>query len=524
MLTLHVVRSSVTPSMLPPYSPHASISGTSVGLALLLLLCHPSPAFPQARGPLRVSASNPRYFTDDTGKAVYLAGSHTWANLQDFGKTSPPPAFDYLAYLEWLQAYGHNFFRLWAWEQSRYMNAARTDDIWIAPNVYRRTGPGVALDGQPKFDLNLFNEAYFKRLRDRVMEAERRGIYVSIMLFNGFSIEPVKGEASFNDPWRGHPFNRANNINEVNGDTNDSRGILRFFGLGRFDGGRETHQDIANPVNPYQKAYVRKVIDTVNDLDNVLYEISNESPSGSNPWQYDMINYIRTYEATKPKHHPIGMTVAYPGGSDVDLFDSPADWVSPNNKTHDYLNNPPVASGKKVVIADTDHLCGICADPQWAWKSFSRGMNPVLMDVYSNYYPDLPEVKLDPHDPGFVSLRKQLGYTVAFSRKMNLTAMAPQPDLSSTGYCLANLESETAEYLVYRPASSGAIALDLTASAGPFLIEWFNPTTGALTPGGTVNGCTVASFTPPFIADAVMHLQRAASTRSPVPARCPRSQ
>ena len=34
-----------------------------------------------------------------------------------------------------------------------------------------------------------------------------------------------------------------------------------------------------------QEAYVRKVIDTVNDLDNVLYEITNEAgvyrPSGS---------------------------------------------------------------------------------------------------------------------------------------------------------------------------------------------------------------------------------------------------
>ena len=30
-------------------------------------------------------------------------------------------------------------------------------------------------------------------------------------------------------------------------------------------------------ITALQEAYVRKVVDTVNDLDNVLYEISNES-------------------------------------------------------------------------------------------------------------------------------------------------------------------------------------------------------------------------------------------------------
>jgi hypothetical protein len=34
-------------------------------------------------GPLRVHPANPRYFTDDTGRAIYLTGSHTWANFQE---------------------------------------------------------------------------------------------------------------------------------------------------------------------------------------------------------------------------------------------------------------------------------------------------------------------------------------------------------------------------------------------------------------------------------------------------------
>ncbi len=34
-----------------------------------------------ARGPLRVLPGNPRYFTDGSGKAIYLTASHTWSNL-----------------------------------------------------------------------------------------------------------------------------------------------------------------------------------------------------------------------------------------------------------------------------------------------------------------------------------------------------------------------------------------------------------------------------------------------------------
>jgi hypothetical protein len=54
------------------------------------------------------------------------------------------------------------------------------------------------------------------------------------------------------------------------------------------------------PSPPARKGYVRKVIDTVNDLDNVLYEISNEdtgSPADS-AWQYHMIAFVK---ATRPR-------------------------------------------------------------------------------------------------------------------------------------------------------------------------------------------------------------------------------
>ena len=439
----------------------------------------------QATGPLRVDSANPRYFTDGSGKAILLTGSHTWANFQDTGYSDPPPVFDYTAYLNFLHANNHNFFRLWTWEQAEGAPWT-TAGIWFSPLPYQRTGPGTALDGKPKFDLDKFNQAYFDRLRQRVIQAGDRGIYVSIMLFDGWSIEMKASEPG--NPWPGHPFNGSNNINGVDGDLNHN------------GQGEETHTLQSSTITAYQEAYVRKVIDTVNDLDNVLYEISNESPSNSQAWQYHMINYIKSYEATKPKQHPLGMTVEYPGGDNSELFASPADWISPNDAGV-YMDNPPAADGHKVIVSDTDHLWGTGGNRQWMWKSFTRGINPIFMDCYDAYYCEGD----NPNDPAWVSLRKNMGYALSYADRMDLEAMTPHGELASTNYCLANPSSTNAEYLVYQP-TGGSFSVDLSASSGPLYVEWLNPSNGQTINSGTVSGGGSRNFTPPFRGDAVLYI------------------
>jgi hypothetical protein len=70
----------------------------------------PSDAGPVS-GTLRVDPVNPRYFTAGKG-VVYLTGSHTWGNFKDRATVDPRPAFDYNAFLDFLVAHRHNFFRL----------------------------------------------------------------------------------------------------------------------------------------------------------------------------------------------------------------------------------------------------------------------------------------------------------------------------------------------------------------------------------------------------------------------------
>jgi hypothetical protein len=237
----------------------------TLGLLSWLVVCFLAPA--QAAGPLSVGSSNPRFFIDPTGKAVYLTGVHLNNSLVD---RSDKAVLDFTSYLDLLQQYDHNFVRLWAWEQAAWTNESSAK-INFNPLPYQRKGPGTALNEGSKFDLSRFNQAYFDQLRSRVVEADERGLYVSVMLFQGFSSQR-KATAGGN-PWTGHPFNLSNNINGINGDPSGN------------NNDEEVHSLTVPAITSLQEAYVRKVVDTLNDLDNVLYKISGDAPSSSRDWQ-----------------------------------------------------------------------------------------------------------------------------------------------------------------------------------------------------------------------------------------------
>jgi hypothetical protein len=444
-----------------------------------------------ATGPLRVSTVNPRYFTDGSGRAIYLTGSHSWPNFEDVGLTDPPTPFSWSAYLDFLVQHHHNVMKFWRWEQAKW-SAEIPNDVWYYPMPYLRPGPGTALDGKPKFDLTQFNPAYFARMRQRIIEAGQRGIYVSIMLFDGWSIEDKSPFAAKGNPWPGHPFNRNNNVNNIDGDpNNDGEGL-------------ETHTLAIPAVTALQEAYVRKVIDAVNDLDNVLYEISNETRGGNGgeAWEEHMVVFIKQYEATKPKRHPVGMTSLWPNEDNTVLFASSADWIAPFGSTGDPV---VVGDGRKVILYDTDHLCGLCLDQDWVWKSLTGGVNPMLMDPFDGAYAPTA-ANYDISDPRWELVRTNLGYARTYADRMNLIAMQPHGELASTGYCLANPAASGAEYLVYLP-SAGTATVDLRATSGSLSVEWFDPNTGQTTAGPPTTGGAIRSFTAPSAsAKAVLYI------------------
>ena len=444
----------------------------------------PTVTRPGAAGPLRILASNPRYFTDGSGKPVFLAAHSGCPFISQDGWGAEAISIDVLL------SRNENLCRAWVWENSRWADGnfgnIYNQNGLIGPLPFKRTGPGAALDGQPKFDLNQFDEKFFERLRTGVIAAGESGIYVIVMLFQGWS---TFNDENNSNAWFGHYFNSKNNIQGVEGDFNGD------------NDGREVFL-INNSVLVYQEAYVRKMIDTLNDLDNVIWEVANEAhnPSGhldSAEWAHHMVDLIHSLEAVKPKQHPVGMT-AYSNNAAANpaLVAGPADWIAPGADTWDsasdpHVTNPPETTGDKVVILDADHLgYGVFKDEslslQWIWKAFTRGYN-------LNYQ----EITAASAELG--------GWTNVYAKKMNLAQMTPQSNLCSTGYALANPASE---YLLFAPGG-GSFTVNLIASS--YNYEWFNPTTGTIVQTGTVTVTSANhSFTPPFSGDAVLYLKAAA--------------
>lgn len=452
-------------------------------LASSVTLAQPRPA----TGPLKPHPENPRWFADASGKAIVLVGSHVWQNLQDNGLIirgavqNPPPVFDYDGYLNFLNYHGHNFFRLWRWEVTRWTDRYTGNEVKYArPHPWRRTGPGAANDGEPKFDLTQFNQEYFDRLRSRVIAARDRGIYAAIMLFEGWEIQ-------FTDGWPNHPFHAANNVNGIEADTDGNGVALEYNSV--------VASEMGKRVLAAQEAYVRRVIDTVNDLDNVLYEICNEAHGGSTEWQYHMIRFIKQQEAGKLKQHPVGMTFQYKGGTNAILNESPADWISPNpgDGKENYRVNPCATCSPKVVVSDTDHLWGHTGgDNIWVWKSFTRGLNVLLME------------ELLPSPTWQDSARAAMGQVRRMGERVNLSRMKPEGQLSATGYCLAD---RGREYVVFQH-DKGEFTLDLKDAPGRFHAEWLDVNAARFIPSRTVEGGTARTFTTPFPGPAVLYLKR----------------
>ena len=310
-------------------------------LAAALMLCLFAQAQPAAiNGPLVVS-DNPNYFKDASGTVITLNGSQTWNTLQDWGSNGSPQTLDFGAFVKFLTAHGHNFTLLWATELPRFCSfpatASSPPEMTVTPHPWQRTGPGNATDAAPKFDLSKFDQSYFDRLRARTEALRNAGIYAGVYLFTGEWLN------SFRCPADGYPFTGANNVN----------GVDDGYKTGRQGIGAVT-MTAPNAITKFQDAYVEKVIDTLSDLPNVLWVISEEAPPNSTWWNNHQIAHIRAYESRKTYHHPIGYATLI-GTPDSILYNSDADWVKPQTRISPLSS---CGSGKpscKVNVNDSDH-------------------------------------------------------------------------------------------------------------------------------------------------------------------------
>ncbi|MCK6548824.1 hypothetical protein L6R52_23470 [Myxococcota bacterium] len=152
-------------------------------------------------------------------------------------------AFDYEAFFDRLVASRVNFVRVWGQYHfaADHMPFAGTRGAW---------------------DLERLDDAYFAQMRAMVLAAARRGIIVQLTLFDSVALE----SRATGNRWVNSPYNDVNNLQGWLTDPRD------------FD-------DVPPDENPpvwrqVNQPYVHRVVDTLCDLPNVIYEVMNE-PDGS---------------------------------------------------------------------------------------------------------------------------------------------------------------------------------------------------------------------------------------------------
>jgi hypothetical protein len=262
---------------------------------LLLILLTAGPAADTAWHQLRAAQAlalhpeNPRYFLWRGQPAVLItSGEHYGAVLN--------LDFDYRKYLDTLARDKLNLTRTFAGgayvEPQGSFGIAR-NTLAPAPGrflcPFARSGePGYAGGGN-KFDLTRWDEAFFKRFRDFVAQAGRRGVVVEVNLFC-----PMYEEAQ----WKLSPFSTNNNVN----------------GLGRLARTSVYTLDEHAGLLEVEERMTRKFVEELKDFDNVYYEICNEAYFGgvTLAWQHHIADVIRATEMKFPvrQRHLISQNIA----------------------------------------------------------------------------------------------------------------------------------------------------------------------------------------------------------------------
>jgi|GEM_PF-1742855 hypothetical protein len=188
-------------------------------------------------GPAQPGGSRPGVLSVSSGK-FEVGGQPVTLVAYGFYGIFADSGFDWKGFLSKISRSGINMVRVWVTYQ------------WAEDLLpFKRAGG--------KVDLTRFNERYFQIMRAFCETARDFGIAVQICLFDSVTLERSSGVPY---RWRRSPWNQANNVNSVSASGPDATRMSGKMGN-------------------INRAYIEKVVETLGDLPNIIYEIMNE-PEG----------------------------------------------------------------------------------------------------------------------------------------------------------------------------------------------------------------------------------------------------
>lgn len=431
---------------------------------------------------IRPYSGNPFYW-EYRGKPVLLLGGSREDNLFNHP--------DGLAeHLDTLAASGGNYIR-------NTMSSRNPGNPW----AFKRLEGGL-------YDLNQWDEEYWRRFRDLLELCRERDIIVQIELWDPwdyFKTEAPLGYGPDNVGWESGPFNPGLNINYTAAESGLAEDINYYSGRGP-----STHlffhtvpglKDVPL-VRQYQEAFVDKVLSISLEFPNVLYCMNNEI--GEPPeWGRYWARYIRARAAEEGKSVSLAdMRRNHDFSSDeqvrllhdrehYDFFE-----ISQNNATNDQRHYDQILSVRERVTGQPVPLNNvkIYGGEIGRWTtSVEEGTRRFWRSIFGGC------ASARFHRPGpshhfFGIGLSELAQTHIRSMRMvtnafDLFSTEPRNDLLSDraeneAYCLAK---PGVQYALYFP-DGGAVTLDLSAAPGTIQVRWLDISRSAWREPETVAG------------------------------------
>ncbi len=387
--------------------------------------------------------------------------------------------FDFERYLAALASDGLNHTRLFSGTYREVPGSFGITDNTLAPLSGRFVCPWARSDtpgysrGGNKFDLSRWDEAYFDRLRRFMTAAKRHGVVIEYNLFCPLYDKHV---------WAASPINPSNNVNGIGNCPRDETLSLK-------------HPKIVE----IQLALVRKVVQELNDFDNLYYEICNEPyvRKLSDDWQHRIVDEIVATEQDLPNRHLISLNVAngrkkvenpHPAVSIFNFhYCVPPDVVALN-----YGLNKVIGENETGFRGKDDFLY---RNEAWNFLLAGGGLFNNLDYSFTAGHPEGDFLDYASPGGGSPNLRKRLGILKRFVESFDFVQMKPDTDVIrdvSEGLAARVLADRSRAYAIYlhiplphkpkriedylREESEGTITLDVPS--GRYRTEWVDVLTG----------------------------------------------
>ena len=465
--------------------------------------------------PVRVHPENPHYYLFDGKPTILITSAEHYGAIVN-------KDFDYVAYLDALASYGLNYTRLYPGylfePEHKFIRdntlAPRPESL-ILPWA-RSAEPGYALGGN-KFDLDTWDEAFFRRLTDFLAKAGERDIVVEICLFN----------CQYPDTWAISPLYYQNNIQ----------------GIGTCD--HSGAQTLDDPALAFRETeYVSKIVREVNPFSNVILEICDEPillgtpPVSAGLWITHMVEVILDNESTRPNKHLIAQQVEGPLGGpcdfsahpDISIIVGQYVWEADGQQEggikaldYEYEHNKPIELNETAYYPVWYKGDRVASSRVEAWEFIVGGGASFnhLNGLYTIHDPAgataenaqvcraLQHLGVFMNSFDFVRMRQDKSVRLVGAAQNALCRCSSEPGRQYALYLHHSIGERTAVYTV-QPGSYTEV-IEIPMPAGTYRADWIVPASGAVVRTETIahggGDCTLT--TPVHAIDIALRLKKA---------------